>query len=57
MSRHYKFCSCKTCREGRHRPGNKAQTKRKARGFRRKTKTALAKGEAPPDKISMSYTD
>jgi len=57
MSHNYKFCSCKTCRAGRHRPGSKSQTKRKTRGFRHKAKAALAKGEAPPDKIGMSYTD
>jgi len=57
MSRELKFCSCQTCRAGRHRPGNKSVIKRASRRLRRATKTALAKGKEPPDKTSVSYTD
>ncbi len=57
MTTHLKFCSCKTCRKGRHRPGAKSVIKRASRRLRRGAKAALAKGEEPPDKTSVGYTD
>jgi len=57
MSRELKFCGCKCCRAGRHRPGSKATIKRAARKLRHETKENLAKGKEPPDKTSIDYTD
>jgi hypothetical protein len=57
MSNHLKFCGCKTCRAGRHRPGAKTTIKRASRRLRHDAKAALAKGKEPPDKTSVSYTD
>jgi hypothetical protein len=57
MSRNLKFCSCKTCRAGRHRPGAKSTIKRASRRLRRDTKAALKQGKEPPDKTTVPYTD
>lgn len=57
MSNHLKFCSCKSCRAGRHRPGSKAATRRRTRGARHKAKTDLAKGREPSKVTSIDYTD
>lgn len=57
MSSHLKFCSCETCRAGRHRAGAKSVIKRASRRLRRGTKAAIAKGEEPPNKTSVGYTD
>lgn len=57
MSNHLKFCSCKACRAGRHRPGSKSVIKRATRKLRHGAKQALAKEQEPSDKISVSYTD
>jgi len=57
MSNHLKFCSCRACRAGRHRPGSKSEIKRASRRLRRNAKAALAKGKEPPPKTSVSYTD
>ena len=52
-----KFCGCKGCRAGKHRPSSKARTKRAARSFKRQGKAALRKGNEPITKISAPYTD
>ena len=57
MSTHLKFCGCNACRAGRHRPGAKTIIKRASRRLRHDTKVAVKKGEEPPDKASVSYTD
>jgi hypothetical protein len=57
MPNHLKFCSCKTCKAGRHRPGAKATIKRASRRLRHGAKAALAKGKEPPDKTTIGYTD
>jgi hypothetical protein len=57
VSNHLKFCGCKTCRAGRHRPGAKTTIQRASRRLRHDAKAALAKGKEPPDKASVSYTD
>jgi hypothetical protein len=57
MSRQLKFCGCKSCRAGRHRKGGKSIVKRAARHLRRSGKAAVAKGQEPPTKTSVSYTD
>jgi phage gpG-like protein len=57
MSRQLKFCGCKSCRAGRHRKGGKSIVKRAARHLRRSAKAAVAKGQEPTTKTSVSYTD
>ena len=57
MSRELKFCSCKSCRKGRHRPGSKSEIKRASRRLRKSAKAALKRGEEPPSKTSVSFTD
>jgi hypothetical protein len=57
MPNHLKFCGCKTCRKGRHRPGAKSAIRKKVRGFRHAAKQALKQGREPPDKTSVGYTD
>ncbi len=57
MSNHLKFCSCKACKAGRHRPGNKTVIKRASRKLRHGAKQAIATGQEPPDKTTVSYTD
>jgi hypothetical protein len=57
MSNHLKFCSCRACKAGRHRPGSKSEIKRASRRLRRNAKAALDKGQEPPSKTSVSYTD
>ena len=57
MPNHMKFCSCKTCRAGRHRSGGKATIKRASRKLRHDTKAKLKEGKEPPDKGTVSYTD
>jgi len=57
MSNHLKFCSCRACKAGRHRPGSKSEIKRASRRLRKSAKQALAKGEEPPSKTSVTYTD
>jgi hypothetical protein len=57
MSNHLKFCGCKTCRAGRHRPGAKTTIKRASRRLRHDAKVALKKGKEPPAKTSVGYTD
>ena len=59
MPNHMKFCGCKTCRTGRHRPGAQSMITRANRSLRHGAKTALVKGKEPPDKTSIgySYTD
>jgi len=57
MPNHLKFCSCKTCKAGRHRPGAKTTIKRASRRLRHGAKAALAKGKELPDKTGVSYTD
>ena len=57
MSRELKFCSCKTCRAGRHRPGAKSIIKRASRRLRHGAKAALKQGQEPPAKTTVGYTD
>jgi hypothetical protein len=57
MPNHLKFCGCKTCKAGRHRPGAKSTIKRASRRLRHDAKAALAKGKDPPDKTGVGYTD
>jgi hypothetical protein len=57
MPNHLKFCGCKTCKAGRHRPGAKSTIKRASRRLRHDATAALAKGKDPPDKTGVGYTD
>ena len=57
MANHVKFCGCKACRAGRHRPGSKARTKRALRSIRRAVKTALRNDREIPAAVSIPYTD
>jgi len=57
MPNHMKFCGCRACRAGRHRPFNKFIIRLANRVFRRKAKEALKKGETPNNKTTVTYTD
>lgn len=57
MPNHMKFCGCKCCRAGRHRPYSKFLIRLANRVFRRNAKKDLKEGKEPADKISIMYTD
>ena len=57
MSSYLKFCSCKSCKAGRHREGNKAVTRRVVRSVRQRTKQALREGNEPEPRKGVGYTD
>jgi hypothetical protein len=57
MSNHLKFCSCKACKAGRHRPGNKTRIKQASRKLRHGTKAAIKAGKEPAAKTGVDYTD
>jgi hypothetical protein len=54
-----KFCSCRMCRYGRHRPYGKFLVRQTIRRGRRITKSLLKQGRYNelPDPISVPYTD
>lgn len=52
-----KFCSCRSCREGRSRPQNHFRTRRVIRSNRMKTKQNLRMGKETVEKVSVPYTD
>jgi hypothetical protein len=54
-----KFCSCRMCRYGRHRWGNRKMITHMKRSYRHKVKQSLHKFEYDnlPIAISIPYTD
>lgn len=57
MPNHLKFCGCRACKAGRHRPGSKTRIRAANRKLRHKTKQALHTDKEPPDKTGVDYTD
>ena len=58
MSNVMKFCGCRACRSGMHRSSRSGcEVKMISRKFRRMSKIAISRGEEPPTKISVPYTD
>jgi hypothetical protein len=58
MSNVLKFCSCRSCRAGRHACKYKHREARIAqRKLRHNTKAALRQGQEPNRSVSVGYTD
>jgi len=57
MPNHLKFCSCRQCKAGRHSKAGKATVRATIRADRKAVKAALSKGDYPPRKAGVPYTD
>jgi hypothetical protein len=57
MPNHLKFCSCRQCKAGRHSKAGKATVRATIRADRKAVKAALSKGDDPPRKAGVPYTD
>ena len=57
MPNHLKFCGCKACRKGKHTPAGSDTVREAIRKDRKAVKAALKKGEEPPRKAGVTYTD
>ena len=58
MPNHIKFCSCESCRTGKHRSAfREARIRRAIKGHRREVKIALQKDKELPGPITVGYTD
>jgi hypothetical protein len=57
MPNQMKFCGCRRCRSGLHTKSGGLTVKKIVRKTRRTAKQQLKRGEEPPPKFSVEYTD